>query len=480
VCIRRSDRPDYGDADPNSPPELNGRVLRSNAALALRALLESWKLDQDRIGTSAWNPLGEWIRPGSRVLIKPNWVLHQNQSGRGMDCLVTHTSVLEAILEYVALASPGSVIIGDAPVQGCDFESLRRQCNLDRLVRLGRELGLDVAIRDFRRTVLSGIRHGSDRREDIRPQEHYVLFDLGRRSLLEELARDAARFRVTMYHPDALRRTHRAGVHRYLVAREAIEADTVINVPKLKSHKKSCVTGALKNLVGINGNKEYLPHHRKGGSGSGGDCYPGSSAFKAIAESLLDMANRRQSSPAKRLYFSLAFALNRVDVALGGDRDLEGSWYGNDTIWRTCLDLQRILHYGNLDGSMARERQRNVIHITDAIIGGEGAGPLAPLPVESGFLTGSANPAAAEWVHCRLMGFDPARVPLVREAFAAFAFPLVDFPPGQIEVRLDGVSVPALDLTPLNGRSFLPPPGWVGHCELEAAHARVGEPAAVA
>jgi len=34
----------------------------------------------------------------------------------------------------------------------------------------------------------------------------------------------------------------------------------------LKLHRKAGITCALKNLIGINGNKEYLPHHRLGGS----------------------------------------------------------------------------------------------------------------------------------------------------------------------------------------------------------------------
>jgi uncharacterized protein (DUF362 family) len=57
-------------------------------------------------------------------------------------------------------------------------------------------------------------------------------------------------------------KTHHPGVHQYLVAKEVIEADIIINLPKLKTHRKAGVTCALKNLIGINGNKEYLPHHR--------------------------------------------------------------------------------------------------------------------------------------------------------------------------------------------------------------------------
>ena len=269
-----------------------------------------------------------------------------------------------------------------------------------------------------------------------------------------------------MYNPDLLHRTHEAGRHQYLIAKEVIEANVVINVPKLKSHKKACVTGALKNLVGINGNKEYLPHHRKGGSESGGDCYWGRPRWKGAAEDLLDAANRRPPGMTQAAIAWTAGAFERIAAKLGADENLEGSWYGNDTIWRTCLDLQRIVRYGKLDGTLAIAPQRTTISITDAMIGGEGEGPLANTPVPSGFVTGALNPAAAEWVHARLMGFDPKKVPLIREAFGRFEYPLTDFSSDSIRVWIADAEVPARDILPFEGRAFLPPRGWQGHCEL--------------
>jgi uncharacterized protein (DUF362 family) len=80
---------------------------------------------------------------------------------------------------------------------------------------------------------------------------------------------------VTVYDPRKMwRTTGRAGIG-FLIARDILEADLVVNVPKLKAHKKAGITCCLKNLIGINGNKEYLPHHRKGAAeaGGGGDNY---------------------------------------------------------------------------------------------------------------------------------------------------------------------------------------------------------------
>ena len=467
VAVALSLQPAYATlAQPVAAPELPSGSANTVALAALRDLFSVWGLGRERAGTPQWNPLGALIPPGARVVLKPNWVLHYNQAGAGLDCLVTHASVIAAVLEYVALARPGKVVLGDAPLQGCDFQALLDACGIESLAARFRDRGMDLRVADFRRTVLHGRGFADTRTENRRDLADYVLFDLAGESLLEPLAGDARKFRVTMYDPGLLLRTHAPGRHQYLVARDVIDAEVVVNLPKLKSHKKSCITGALKNIIGINGNKEFLPHHRKGGSAAGGDCYPGRSWLKQRAEDLLDAANRRPDGWTRRALGASAGLAARAARCLGADDNLEGSWYGNDTVWRTCLDLQRILRYGRPDGKLDPAPQRKVITLTDAIIGGEGEGPLANTPIASGFLTGALNPAAAEWVHARLMGFDPLRIPLLREAFADFPYPLASFSPAEIRVLLDGNELSAAEIWPPSGRSFRPAEGWRGSCEL--------------
>jgi uncharacterized protein (DUF362 family) len=451
-------------------PELPSGVVTDTGTLVVRELFRQWGLDAAAYGSPSWNPLGELIPAGARVLLKPNWVLHRNLAGHGLECLVTNTQIIEAVVEYVLLARPAAIAIGDAPIQGCDFDALQRDAGVTAMVERFARRGVTITIADFRRTVLPHNDVSETQLENRRDTGEYVLFDVGRASLLEPLSRESDRFRVTMYNPDLLHSRHAAGRHQYLIAREAIDADVVINLPKLKAHKKACVTGALKNLVGINGNKEFLPHHRTGGPGSGGDCYATDSPLKSWAERLLDWANRRNGGTARRAAFELSTRLADCARLTGADADLEGSWYGNDTIWRTCLDLQRILHYGTLDGTLADTPQRVVLHITDAIVGGENDGPLAPEPVPSGFITGALNAAAAEWVNARLMGFDPILIPLVREAFRRFDHPLCAFDPSDIRVHTDHGILTASELRPPHGRPFLAPRGWRGHCELDTPY----------
>ena len=213
-------------------------------------------------------------------------------------------------------------------------------------------------------------------------------FDLGVDSLLEPVTTSHASFRVTQYDPAKMARSHMPGRHQYLIARAIIEADVVVNLPKLKTHKKAGVTCALKNLIGINGNKEYLPHHRVGGSESGGDCYPGGSRVKRALEFTYDRLNTAGSEAAGRGWSAAARVLRRMAFIQGDKVGVEGSWSGNDTIWRTCLDLNRILLYGRSDGSMADEPQRRVLNIVDAIVAGHGDGPLAPQPAPIGHAAG--------------------------------------------------------------------------------------------
>ena len=57
----------------------------------------------------------------------------------------------------------------------------------------------------------------------------------------------------------------------------------------MKTHEKAGLTGAMKNLVGVNGHKEYLPHHMEGSFFSGGDSYCSRNRFARWAE---EMHNR--------------------------------------------------------------------------------------------------------------------------------------------------------------------------------------------
>lgn len=268
-----------------------------------------------------------------------------------------------------------------------------------------------------------------------------------------------------MYDPRSMKSSHGPGTHRYRMAREAIEADVIVNLPKLKTHRRAGLTCALKNSVGTIGYKDSLPHHRKGGSARGGDCYRGESWLKNLAEDLLDFGVRR-TGLIPLLADSGAAACVRLARIVGSDATFEGSWNGNDTTWRMCLDLNRILVYGRPDGTLSEVPQRTLVSITDAIIAGEGEGPLNSTAKALGLLSLGLNPAAAEYVHAYLMGLDWMRIPIVREAFGHFSHPLVDFAPEAVLLRINGTTLKQPWPRSMVS-AFQPPSGWRGQCELD-------------
>jgi len=439
-----------------------------SAAAALRCVAEAlgW-------GGGQRGPFASIISRGAKVLIKPNLVLHQNEGPWGLEPLVTHSSVIRAATEFALFAGASEVVVGDAPVQGCDFAHLLRVTGLDEWADgLRTDEPRFKGIRDFRRTTcvfVNGVRVPN---EGLISEDQFVLFDLGRDSLLEPISDPFGSFRVTCYDPRLLARTHAPGRHQYLVARDVIDADVIINLPKLKTHKKAGMTCALKNLIGINGNKEYLPHHRLGGSASGGDCYPGGSLVKKALERVWDRQNMASTSIESRVWRALGIQLDRVSRLQGDRLGIEGSWSGNDTIWRTCLDLNRILLYGRADASLAPAVQRRVVHIVDAVIAGQGDGPLAPQPLPMGLVLAGHNAAAVDWVGARLLGYDPQRIPIVSRAFAKFDWPLTAS--GAHDIRLVGewgAGVAERIADPIGGpvQPTIYPPGWMDAAAHETA-----------
>lgn len=352
--------------------------------------------------------------------------------------MITHQSVVKAVVRAALQSDAAEVLVGDAPIQTCDFQALLNETGLDSWSeKLSRANSRFRGVKDFRRTTSKYVNGVRVAEENILPEDDFVLFDLASESLLEPITDDKDDFRVTCYDPRLLAKTHGKGRHRYLVAKDVIAADLVINLPKLKTHKKAGITCALKNLIGINGNKEYLPHHRLGGANLGGDCYPGDSRVKRMLEYAADQQNLTDSGTKGRVWGGMATQLNRVLHLMGDSLGIEGSWSGNDTIWRTGLDLNRILLYGQVDGSIANAPRRRVVHLTDAIVAGQGDGPLSPQPLSLGLLFAGNNAAAIDWFGARLLGYDPQLIPIVREAFGSFRWPISTFQPDDITLSGD-------------------------------------------
>ncbi len=146
---------------------------------------------------------GGMIKKGSRVVVKPN-LLAPAKPGRAM---VTHPLVVKAVAEYV-LKKGGRPQISDSPAMG-GFEKVLQESGLKEALR-----DMKVEFREFRESVP---------------------FDTGEPFKKIEIAKDA------------------------------LQADLLINVPKFKTHAQMRMTLGVKNLFGcIVGLRKPEWHFRTG------------------------------------------------------------------------------------------------------------------------------------------------------------------------------------------------------------------------
>ncbi len=145
------------------------------------------------------------VPSGAKVLVKPNLVAFRNA---GLSC--THPAVVRAVCEWL-LERGAEVLVGDSPAFGTTH-SVARAAGLTRLLS-------DLPVRIIR------------------------------------------------FSPGAPVRLM-CGV-RVKLAREALSADFIVNLPRLKAHDQLLVTAAVKNLFGcVVGLQKPLLHARLGERGA--------------------------------------------------------------------------------------------------------------------------------------------------------------------------------------------------------------------
>jgi uncharacterized protein (DUF362 family) len=449
----------------------------------LRQLFVSLGFDRERAGTKEWNPLGHLIQPGQTVLLKPNFVNSVNGSGSDLFAVVTHPSVLRALIDYafIALRGEGRITIADGPEMGCQWDDLMAaqrldsiQCWYDERFKFSIECHdlRDFAIRDPDRSAFTSNR--ATRPGD--PAGHTVI-NLGKRSAFHGLP--SQNYYGADYNRDETIRHHHDDVHEYCISNTFLRADTVISVPKMKVHKKVGVTLNLKGLVGVNTNKNYLIHYRIGPPARNGDQLPdglpaNDRAFIRIQRWLYDRTLARQTRAGDAVYAACRAVYQRTIKPLlkasGEALILDGgNWHGNDSAWRMTADLAKILFFADRDGTMQTTPQRRVFCVVDGIIAGENQGPLAPSAKAAGSLVAGENAFAVDMVTTRLMGFDPRKI---RQFDLAFD-PAWDFgfsSMADIEVHCGDRTISGSEFFAPGEKEpyfgFAPHSGWKGHLEV--------------
>lgn len=474
--IRYPDARDFFSPDEHFPEYPFNTISRlENPVYRLvRQVLADAGLDRDRFGDSSWNPLGGYIAPASRVFVLCNFVYHRRSTETPHTFLAkcVHGSVLRALIDYVLIATgpDGNVAFGNAPLQSCNWQRVLADTGADQVAEFYAAEGAPVQAEDLRLVVaergfLGNIKkiHGRDENSSA------VIFDLGGNSWLAEQGKIMSPFRVMNYNPDRIDRYHSGNSHMYVINRSVLDAQTVVSLPKLKVHEKVGLTCALKGFVGAVGHKDCLAHHRFGSPSRGGDEFPARHAFVTPLSHFHDWLNRRGQGAflhgfMEILHYLAASILRRFGITLGG------AWHGNDTAWRMTLDLARIMQYGDTAGRLHGTLQRRHLVLIDGIIGGEGNGPLAPQPVDCGTLIFSDDPASADRIAWRLMGYQPEALPLLRA---------LDRQPWRRDSSIQGLDASCNGrkmveeaIAPVLSRSFLAPRGWRSYLATKTLRVR--------
>jgi uncharacterized protein (DUF362 family) len=368
-------------------------------------------------------PLLRLARAGGRTVIKPNFVADRDREYRLSDAELAATCTDPVILAtaircaWDAMAGRGEILVVDSPIEGADIAGTLKRLRVDALLARLQSEGVRVSFRDLRDFTM--VRHlwiddvrilnrswnigWLEKRAIPGDAEGYCEIDLRNASYFEQNFAGMERLRFHQSDAADMRAWHAPGRHIYSVARSVLQADCFINLPKLKTHKKSGVTLALKNLIGISNRKHWIPHFRWGHPPAGDE-------FDRPLSWSSRLAIRLKRFP---LLDGHSGVINVVRLS-GRPRVVEGgSWSGNDVVWRAARDLNTILLYADEDGQLQPRRTRGYVAIVDGIVGGEAEGPVRPRPRPANVLMGGEEPLSVDVVACRLMGIPPGLVAMV-------------------------------------------------------------------
>lgn len=381
------------------------------------------------------------IKPGDRVVIKPNFVKESHMYKPGeWDYVITHPTLIRIVLEAVItrLDGKGEIIVADAPQTDSDYDKIIEETKLSQIINeLKKSTSVKIShfdLREERWFYKEGII--VKRKKLFGDPMGYIKINLKDKS--EFTNKKCMDYYGADYDMEETKKYHNEKDNIYIMSKTILSADVFINIPKFKTHKLGGITISLKNLVGTCVVKNSIPHHTLGSPETGGDKFKqesvknsSESILKVIALKLLKFKNPLINYP-------FIFIKKIAGMFYGSPKSeviRNGMWYGNDTIWRSILDLNKILLYADVDGEMHRTMQRKYISIVDGILGGEKNGPMEPDKKESGIILVGVNPVAVDAVGATIMGFDYKRIPSVVHGFMAVGYELANFHVDKIRVH---------------------------------------------
>lgn len=434
-------------------------------------------LDLSNYGKSNWNPLCEIVKPGDNVVIKPNFVLSRHYEGGDLFSIITHPSVLRAVVDfvYIALKGKGTITIADAPQMDCNFNELLSSTQIESVRSFYKsKCNFSVNIFDLRNFWLDNektnetIASTAKRVQLPGDPKGSVLADIGKKSQFFKHP-NLDKIYGADYDRNETKKYHHDDVHQYIVSKTILDADVLISVPKLKVHKKVGVTLNAKGLVGINTNKNCLVHFTLGTPENGGDQFP--NKLLSLKEKILIFSQRklfdlllsRKNSFFDSIYNFIYKTYRKLIRPWYGNVKKEkllldaGNWQGNDSAWRMVADLMHIAFFADKNGNIKDFPQRKIFSVVDGIIAGENNGPLTPDSKFAGIIVAGYHPLAVDLVSTSLMGFDYTKIKSINNLLSEpYGFKIED-----VNISGEGKYNNILKI-PGDYLNFKPHPGWQG------------------
>lgn len=449
----------------------------------VRDCLRMLGLDREHYGASGWNPLKDIVRRGDTVVVKPNFVLSRHSRGGDLYSIITHPSMLRAVIDYVykALEGEGRIVVADAPQMDCDFQELLEATQLASIQDLyDRRFSFQVEVkdlRDFRLDLQPGDTEAYWTRRFPLPGDPAgsALINLGKQSAFHG-KNNWNLFYGADYTRQETIAHHHGDVQEYIISKTILDADVFISVPKLKVHKKVGVTLNAKGLVGIVTNKNCLVHYTLGTPDKGGDQFPanlllGREKFLVRSQRFLyDALLSRKNPLLDQIYHVIAMSYRKfIGPGRWGfsaeKRILDaGNWYGNDSAWRMVVDLMKIILCADGEGRVQETPQRQIFSFVDSIVGGENDGPLSPDAVGLGVVMAGSNLLAVDIVGTALLGLNFRKLKWATHLLESGLFGVRS----ERDVEVCSV-VPNLSRIFESGDGlvkFRPHPGWKGYLDV--------------
>jgi uncharacterized protein (DUF362 family) len=429
---------------------------------------------EEEIYQSLETRLFESVKTAKKIVLKPNWVrdTHLERPGQ-WDYVITHPAIITAVLRKVleTMPSGGRVSVIDGPEYSSSFEKLLSYYPVLKWQEQASAKNIEIEIIDLREEIWEDNGHVVTKRSkntgDFRGSTQA--------DLSGELSEFSGHVKSNKgyYGADSniaeTNNAHNGLNNLYRVSRTVIECDVFINLPKLKTHKKAGITCCLKNLVGINTYRNILPHCSLGVKKEGGDQFYLSGTKQRIEGKLMPLIHQYiRTSPLLSRGFSPFMRLGKKIFGNNKETIRGGAWFGNDTIWRMILDINKVLMYGNPDGTLRSDKlnsRKNYIAIVDAILCGEGNGPKIPDPKKLNYLIQGSNPAVIDAVCAELMGFDYQKIPVIKNAFRISKLSIVSCTEDDILVKFNDAEYKLQDIPESKKSLFIASNGWINHIE---------------